>query len=329
MNKTLIFLIISIALLVLSAIVICIAPLVNNIEVQNEYGVGNSLLWKPSDWKNINCAIFADKLNFDNTALDDIQKMRKLKNLCYRQKAMYGLEHSAFIINAILSFVCAYLALLHYLNVGKDFEKKTGLIWLISGVVGFVLTLLYVCYSGYIFNNDIAYGILDTASQNLKTPTSLIKLYPNGAKYKFVGGKYILFAENENGDNVEYVKYKDLGKKQYNYNSKYYEIYSKNAPTLPNLSASSKCNINSYFIDIANPQPVIPGSTGQNCDYLYYTPTSSVENKYIYDRWLTSLILGVFIFICDIALGIFGFLLFMQKGEVATPSEQMPIIYKK
>ena len=324
MNKTLIFLIISIALLVLSAIVICIAPLVNNIEVQNNYS-GNDLLWKPSDWKNINCAIFADKLNFDNTALDDIQKMRKLKNLCYRQKAMYGLEHSAFIINAILSFVCAYLALLHYLNVGKDFEKKTGLIGLISGVVGFVLTLLYVCYSGYIFNNDIAYGILDTASQNLKKPTSLIKLYPNGAKYKLVGGNYILLAENENGDNVEYVKYKDLGKKQYNYNSKYYEIYMKNYPHSSSQDFS-KCNINSGYDVNAGPHD---DDDGQPCDYLYYTPTSSVENKYIYDRWLTSLILGVFIFICDIALGIFGFLLFMQKGEVATPSEQMPIIYKK
>jgi hypothetical protein len=323
MNKTLIFLIISIALLVLSAIVICIAPLVNNIEVKNVY-IGGDRSWKPSDWKNINCAIFADKLNFDNIAVDDIQKMRKLKNLCYRQKAMYGLEHSAFIINAILSFVCAYLALLHYLNVGKDFEKKTGLIGLISGVVGFILTLLYVCYSGYIFNNDIAYGILDTASQNLGTPTSLIKLYPNGAKYKYNGAKYILLAENEKGNNVEYVKYKDLGKKQYNYDSKLYEIYMKNNPGTS--ATSSNCNIGSYF---TNANTLQKDDNNIDCDYLYYTPTSSVENKYIYDIWLTSLILGVFIFICDIALGIFGFLLFMQKGEAATPSEQMPIIYKK
>ena len=323
MNKTLIFLIISIALLVLSAIVICIAPLVNNIEVKNTY-TGGTFSWKPSDWKNINCAIFADKLNFDNIAVDDIQKMRKLKNLCYRQKAMYGLEHSAFIINAILSFVCAYLALLHYLNVGKDFEKKTGLIGLISGVVGFVLTLLYVCYSGYIFNNDIAYGILNTASQNLETPRSLIKLYPNGAKYKLVGSNYILLAENENGNNVEYVKYKDLGKKQYNYDSKYYEFFMKNNPDTSS-DHFSRCNINSQY-DV-NTDPTSDGS--QSCDYLFYTPTSSVENQYIYDIWLTSLILGVFIFICDIALGIFGFLLFMQKGGEATPSEQMPIIYKK
>ena len=123
MNKTLIFLIISIALLVLSTIVICIAPLINNIEVKNNY-TGGIPSWKPSNWKNINCAIFADKLNFDNTAVDDIQKMRKLKNLCYRQKAMFGLENSAFIINIILAFICTDLTLLHYLNVGKSFEKK-------------------------------------------------------------------------------------------------------------------------------------------------------------------------------------------------------------
>ena len=303
MNKTLIFLMVSVALLVLSAIVICIAPLINNIEVSS-YG------WKPSDWYHLNCAIFADKENSDNVALDHIQKMRKLKNLCYRQKAMYGLEHSAFIINAILAFVCGYLTLLHYLNVGKDFEKKTGLIGLISGVIGFVLTLLYVCYSGYIFNNDVAYGKLDSSNQDFLP--GIQKLYPNGAKYKIVEGNQIPVYQNEKGEYSAYIKYKDLGKKQYNYDSKYYETYKKG--TL----SSSNCNIDN---------PNLPLLT--TCKYYFYTPYEGVENKYIYDRWLTSLILAVIIFICDLALAIFGLLLFLQKGEQTPPSEEMPIIYKK
>ena len=306
MNKTLIFLIVSVALLVLSAIVICIAPLINNIEVELPSGD----TWKPSNWYHLNCAFFADNQKSDNALLDEIQKMRKFKNLCYRQKAMYGLEHSAFIINAILSFVCAYLTLLHYLNVGKDFEKKTGLIGLISGVIGFVLTLLYVCYSGYIFNNDVAYGRLNLSNPNFSP--AITKLYPNGAIIKIVDGTPIPAYNNEKGEYSEYIKYKDLGKKQYNYDSKYYETYEKGR------LSSSNCNIDSTDSNSLN-----------DCKYIFYTPYEGVENKYIYDRWLTSLILAVIIFICDLALAIFGLLLFLQKGEQTPPSEEMPIIYKK
>ena len=254
--------------------------------------------------------MYADYLDWDNLPLDSIQQRRKYKNMCYRQKAMYGLEHSAFIINAILSFVCAYLTLLHYLNVGKDFEKKTGLIGLISGVIGFVLTLLYVCYSGYIFNNDVAYGKLEFSYPYFSA--ELFKLYPNGATAKMIGGIPTPVYQNEKGEYSRYIKYKDLGKKQYNYDSKFYETYKKNDP-----SYNTNCHINS-----AN-------SYASYCEYLFNTPYEGVENKYIYDRWLTSLILAVIIFICDLALAIFGLLLFLQKGEQTPSSEQLPVIYKK
>ena len=122
MNKTLIFLIISCSILVLSAIIICIAPIINNIEVK----VSTTHIWKPANWRNLNCAIFADKEKSENLELDQLQQLIKNKNLCYRQKAMYGLEYSAFIINAILSFVCTDLTLIRYLGFGKNFEIKTG-----------------------------------------------------------------------------------------------------------------------------------------------------------------------------------------------------------
>ena len=153
-----------------------------------------------------------------------MQKYRRYKNICYRQKAMYGLENSAFIINIILSFVCADLTLLHYLNIGKDFEKKTGLIGLITGIIGFILTLVYVCFSGYIFTNDEAYGIINISGISF-TSSNLVKLYPNGARYKWDTGsnKYITIDENDKGEYANILLYKDLGKKQYNYNGDYYE----------------------------------------------------------------------------------------------------------
>lgn len=313
MNKTLIFLIISTSILVLSTIVVCVSPIINNIEI-------DTYNWKPANWRNLNCQIFADKIKEENIELNDLQKFKKYKNICYRQKAMYGLENSAFIINIILTFICTDLTLLHYLNVGKSFEKKTGLIGLVSGTIGFVLTLFYVCYSGYIFNNDAAYGVIDTSNLNLNLPNDLTKLYPNGASYKFEFqystsgtqyGKYIKVSEEEKGrEYAENLLYKDLGKKQYNYNTKNYQTYNSGTNNCP----ISYAGASSKYLD---------------CDYLYDSPKTTIINKYIYDRWLTALILAVFIVILNAALGIFGFLLFKNSEESAPLSEQTPIIYKK
>ena len=326
MNKSLIFLIIATSILVLSAIVICVSPIINNIEVTQYY-------WKPSDWRNLNCKIIADKEKADGVTLDNMQKYKRYKNICYRQKAMYGLENSAFIINIILSFVCADLTLLHYLNIGKDFEKKTGLIGLITGIIGFILTLVYVCFSGYIFTKDAAYGTIFISSTPIfYTPQNLFKLYPNGAKYKWEGddstGKYITINEKDKGEYANILLYKDLGKKQYNYNGDYYETYMKKVPsdssTPPNIN---ECNINEDYTPSGTSPILISGST--KCDYLYYTPEKGVENKFIYDRWLTALILSIVIVICNIGLIIFGFLLFKSSEEASPTSEQTPIVYKK
>ena len=310
MNKSLIFLIISTSILVLSAVVICVSPIMNNIEVSYFYA-GQQKTWSPASWKNLNCKIIEDQEKADTVSLDDIQRYKRYKNICYRQKAMYGLEYSAFIINIILIFVCVDLTLLHYLNIGKDFEKKTGLIGLISGIIGFILTLVYICFSGYIFTNDAAYGIISTNPIDFYRYTKP-KLYPNGAQYKWEdysgSGKYITINENDKGDYANILLYKDLGEKQYNYIGDFYETYYKD----------SYCN---SFVSQNNKKGT--------CDYIFYTPETSVTNKYIYDRWITALILSVIIVISYLGLIIFGFLLFKNSEESSPTSEQTPIVYKK
>ena len=59
------------------------------------------------------------------------------------------------------------------------------------------------------------------------------------------------------------------------------------------------------------------GSDPKRCDKIYKVDfTTDNENKILYDRWLTSLILSCFIFLFDIGLAIFGFLLFNDsKGS--------------
>ena len=325
MNKPLIFLIIATSILVLSAIVICASPIINNIQA---YG------WSPANWRKLNCQLFSDEMKKDNIDLDYLQKYKKYKNICYRQKAMYGLENSVFIINIILAFICADLTLLHYLNVGKSFEKKTGLIGLISGIIGFILTLVYVCFSGYIFNNDVAYGTININGLTFDKP-GLPKLYPNGALFKFESGavdsngiliNFIKVSNKEQGEYPSDLLYKDLGKKQYNYNTKYYQVYKKNDPNdLPTPIPPVNQRIKNCHI-LA---PYSPGTTKGGCDYLYYPPYTDIKNQYIHDRWLTALIISVLIVACNVALSIFGFLLFKSNEESAPLSEQAPIVYKK
>ena len=74
----------------------------------------------------------------------------------------------------------------------------------------------------------------------------------------------------------------------------------KNHPS-NGFAGKNNCHILSYYT---------PGTTKDGCDYLYYPPYTRTINKYIYDRWLTALILSVLIVACNVALSIFGFLLF-------------------
>lgn len=280
MNKTLIFFCFSTAILVFSIIVVCISPIINNIKIE-QYNWS----WSISSWRTLNCKLFEDEENKDNIQLDDIQKMKKMKNICNRKKAMHDLEFAALIINLVLGFVCANFSLLHYLDVGKDFEKKTGLIGFVTGIIGFIITFVYVCYNGYIFNNDIAYGEYSGTTYTGK----VYKLFSNGAFQKKEGSNYITSFENDNSDYSQWAKFKDLGDKQYNYDSKLYKTYHNDG-----ACKTISCG----------------------CEYCYTEPpTVYTENKDLHDRWLTTLILSIFIVVCNIGLLIFGFLLFKSSGE--------------
>jgi hypothetical protein len=295
MNYTLFFLCCSLGILVLSFVTICISPIINNASKSD-----GTWRWSISSWRTLNCQFLADKQNSDTSAIDDIQKYKRLKNLCYKKKAMHNLEYAALIIDIVLGFVCANLSFLHYLNVGKDFEKKTGLIGLITGIVCFVLTLVYICYNGDIFNNDVAYAKFNN---NYVLTQGITKLFPNGALCKSDGSNFITAYQGETDMYSEYIKYKDLGKKQYNYDKDFYKIYTS--------SSSCKGSYCSY-----------PAS----CPYYYpnYVVTST-ENRDLYDRWLTTLILAIIIDIFCLGLSGFGFLLFKSSKGDSGGEKTVPI----
>ena len=184
MRINFIFFITSTIIFVLSVIAICCAPIINKIS-------------NLDNWKSHNCDIISDLESLDEIKLKDLENYRYLKNLCRRQKAMYNLEYSSLIITVSLSFVCFYLSLLLRLNIGREFKNKIGFFGFISGIICFILILVYVCYSGYIFKNDME--------------LNFVKLFPNICKKE--GTNFIKVDQNENGENSKYLLYRDLGKK--------------------------------------------------------------------------------------------------------------------
>lgn len=259
---------------------------------------------------DLNCGIFSHPDKPIKTEVELNYKLQKFKNLCIRRKAMYNLEYASLIINAVLSFLCANFSLINCLKEGKGYQTITGLFGFISGIIGFILTIIYVCFSGYIFTNDLAYGTININFNNFLTrgpylSGRIIKLFPNGAKYKFNGNKYITPYEVNSEYYGQYIKYKDLGDKQYNFDKDLYIKYYENLPQ--NSNTVNGCNI----LDSYNPENL--NAKINNCDYLFSRPYYENTNRYLYNMWLTSLVLSVFIFILDLVLAVFGFLVFLDK----------------
>lgn len=316
MNNNLFFLCCGVAFLVFSIIVICTAPIITGV------------LPKSDEWNTQNCKIKSDaydiyeKNHKNPTEAEKIQMETDKReiHLCRRQNAMYSMEYTSVIFDVILSFICTILGLLHYFDVGKSFEKFSGLIGLISGAICFILTFIYIIYSCYIFDNDI---YEDNSGVRVE------KLYSNGAYYKWEDSKYKRnYDEEENTNkpylNLDLIKYKDLGKKQYNYNSKMYKSY--NDPDVKDEIKNCKYGVLSGII--TTQLPYLDGSSSK-CEYVWlssyssyssYTSNLGYEHKYLFDKWITSIIFGVLILVCDIGLAIFGFLLFSggsgTKGHV-------------
>ena len=277
MKNTTKILLISLAISLFCIISICVAPIMNN------------LLDKFTNWGKQNCELYSDIAEYSSTLNIYFENLNQ-KNLCRRQNAMSGLEYTSFILNLLLSILLSQLALIHFFDKGFSFEKITGLISFIGGIVTFVLMLVYICFSGYIFTQDVAYkdiSLMDPYSN------AIFKLYPNGAARKNLGeGTFVSVYEKDKSEDAQYVKYKDLGNEQYNYNKKYYETYY-------------------YTLNKKNGECL--SMTKASCDYDFAPPFENSKNKYLYDRWCLCLVLAVFVMLLNIANAVFGYFVFRGK----------------
>ncbi len=283
MKKTL-FLVLSCCIVVFSIISICTAPIINGVLKEAS----------SQSWKTLNCKYAAD--TYEANKSDD---NKKNKNKCYRQKAMYGLEYSSLILDIVLGFVCAVLGLLHYFDVGKPFEKITGIIGLSAGVITFILTLVYICYSGYIFTKQ-------SPTVNYDVDATKYKLGKDGAFAEKDGSQYkCLYYKSDNKDSI-YAKFSDLGKKQYNYQKKrYFDTPTEISGCIASTSEAYTCSNGEYA--------TISSSISSSCEKLFLPAAQGFGNKYLFDMWITTIIFTVLICVCAIGLAIFGFLLFKNS----------------
>jgi len=300
MQRTL-FLIFSSAIVVFSIICLCTAPIINGILSEaNSWGTDNCQE-KSDEYKHLKDTLGADA--------DSTKDKKKERNLCNRRKAMYGLEYSSYIIDVSLGFICAVLGLLHFFDVGKSFQKYSGLIGLITGIVGFVLTLVYIIYSGYIFTKDLATNHDGSNFADVTTTfvgTRLLKLNGKGAFAKKDGDKFKCIYYNKDNKNAILAKYNDLGKKSFNYEKKRnYDVSSD----------ITNCDVDKdYAYGQCSTSEFYTLSVDSDCKYLYLsTEASGFGNKYLYDNWVTNIIFGCFIIACNIGLAIFGFLVFKNS----------------
>ena len=322
MNKNFIFFVISCALFVLSIIAANVAPIISKAFVV--YNGVNVL----ARWGTANCQKLDDDYKHDKDILKiyeaDGQKpyeeqVKRIIKECKNHNTMYSLEYAALIIDVSLGFICTVLGLIYYLEPGKPLEKQSGLIGLIAGVITTVLTVVYVAFSAMIFSNEP----VNREGNNYKI------LYPNKASVKYNGAKYIFDYDKEKAEkedlDIPYIKYKDLGKKQYNYDS---EIYQSSKDS---HSEYKNCRVDDiYTTDFDTfPSPkkyTVTTTDDHECKYLWDTDVqnSSTDNKYLYDRWLTCIIFCVLIAVCGIGLIIFGFLLFKGSSDSQPSPSTVP-----
>ena len=343
--KNLIFLCVASAVFILSVIVLNYAPTITGLVGKGRYDSNGDLSSSSSlGWADFPCSYYSDKYNeYEDLEVKDNWKdeenkkehlnlLEEGKNDCLRKKAMIGLEYSAFNLDVIFSFVCAILGILLY--SGNKVGKIAGLIGLGGGAIGFVLTLVYVIYSGIVFNNDVVnkrFNPSTPSGNNFEIGDSPYSSADNaiesdGAYMEWNGDKYVcIFYDKDNKDKL-YRKYSNYGNKYLNYyhfNSKDKDDEYYRYKTTGGCATSNSRPVNWNYCknqdekQTKENQDKIWDDNGNEkglCDKLYIVEGGSDVKKNLYNSWVTTIVFGCFIFVLDAVLAIFGFLVYKDSS---------------
>ena len=254
-----------------------------------------------SYWATANCEYLSDeydKAKDDPTRTDDDVKYDEQWKFeqCQRKKGMHDMEYTSFVFDIVIGFVCGLLGLFHLFDVKKEFIPKTGLIGLGCGIVGFIFSFVYVIFNGLVYTTYY-------------DDPSIYKRDSDGIFAESKGNEIeCLYYDVPENRHALIAKYSDLIQKQYNYDKDLIDSYSS--------SKVGSCTYNDPTDCLANGK--IPKGSHQNCQNLY-VPLSQynyeITNKDKSDRFLTTLLLSLFVCLANIGLAIFGFLLYRTPGD--------------
>ena len=289
MSKGLIFFCCSCAILLFTIINLSVGPIISG-KVGKDNQFNHEFYWGTA-----NCEYWKDRYDESHDSGDVLKYgLEWYKDECIRKKAMHDMEYTSFIFNAVIGYVCATLGLLHLFDVKKEFVSKTGLIGLGCGIVGFVFSFVYVIFNGLVYTTYY-------------DSSSLYKRDSDGVFAEKKGNEYeCIYFDSEHNKHALIAKYSDLIQKQYNYNKDLDESLGKINSNCKIAPSSLSCGTNGKIALISGCDKLYV-----NVDYL----NIGVTNKDKSDRFLTTLILSLFVCLANIGLAIFGFLLFRTPGE--------------
>ena len=292
MTKGLIFFCCACAILLFTIINLSVGPIISG-KVGHDVDQNGDEFY----WGTANCAYYKDEYDKYESSLSGDQLKYYLgwyKDECIRKKAMHDMEYTSFIFNAVIGYVCATLGLLHLFDVKKEFVSKTGLIGLGCGIVGFVFSFVYVILNGLVYTT-----YYDSDGGNF-----ILKRDSDGVFAEKKGGQFeCIYFDTQYNYHALIAKFSDLIQKQYNYDKDLVESFENN---------NCKVTVDIRTCD-RNGKVRSSVSAPSTCNKLYvgdYDEQIGITNKDISDRFLTSLILSLFICLANIGLAIFGFLLF-------------------
>ena len=207
------------------------------------------------------------------------------------------------------------------------YKKIIGPTGISSGVIGFIFTLVYIIYSEDIFNN----GSPGKEYENPEDPKAFTvynsnKIYRLNEERDFATWnkehkRYECMYYNETYEDSFYIKYKELGQQQYNYNKTLYIFSTLNNSKLKNCNCNSptwnpdiECEFHTINNKFLRPQY---GSDEYLCPNLVYNSdeiNKETINRHIYDRWVTTIVFCYFIIILNISLCVFGLFLLIENN---------------
>ena len=291
MSKGLIFSCCAYAILLFTIVNLSVGPIISG-----KVGTDDDFYWG-----TMNCEYYNDRYDEDKKTLsgDDLKYGAEWqKKECQAKKGMHDMEYTSFIFDIVIGFVCGLLGLLHLFDTKKEFVPKTGLIGLGCGIVGFALTFVYVIFNGIVYTT---YHDYDNGEFKRDDDSSFA--------VKDSSGNFKCTYFEDNNPHSVYAKYSDLSAKKYNYDK-----------DLVNSLSQSNCVIQRLDSDICS-SGTIDSSDFSNygisgsCSKLYVEPGTEILNKDKSDRFLTALILSLFVCLANIGLAIFGFLLFRTPSD--------------